>query len=569
MRQISAALMSFLLIAPAHAGSARAALPIADAVFLNGEIFTADAGDSVRQALALKDGRFLAVGDDREIRAYVGPKTRVVDLKGRFVSPGLADGHFHNEGGGQGLDLSHARSLRELLIAVANAAAGTGAGELLVSNMDWHEAQLKEQRLPTAEELSLAAPDNPVVLVRGGHSYILNNAALAKWNITPDTPVPAGGQISRDASGVLTGEITDKARSLVALPPEEPVSMADLLRTQKILNSYGITAARIPGAYRGNLLDAYHLMREADAKGQLTVRYVVYLPGFGLRSADAARRLIADWGVRPDEGDDWLRIGGVKLLVDGGFEGGHLREPYQEPYGKGGTYSGLTTVPQEPLNEVVATLDEMGWRPATHAVGDAAVDEVLKAYAAADARIPIGGKRWAIEHAFVVDAGQLSEMKRLDIALSAQDHLYLAAPVLKKYWGAERAEEVTPLKSCLEAGLLVAGGTDSPVIPVNPFWELYHFASRDTISGGVYGADQRIASRSLLLRLITINYAKLIGEDTVKGSIEAGKLADFAVLSGDFLTIPVENIPSLKAAATYVAGREVYRDYALWPSAFR
>jgi predicted amidohydrolase YtcJ len=144
--------------------------------------------------------------------------------------------------------------------------------------------------------------------------------------------------------------------------------------------------------------------------------------------------------------------------------------------------------------------------------------------------------------------------------VSAQDHLYLAAPALKKYWGMDLASEVTPVKTYLDAGLLVAGGTDSPVIPFNPFWELYHFASRDTISDGVYGADQKIVSRALLLRLDTINYARLIGEEDHRGSIEPGKLADFAVLTDDFLTVPVEKIANMKALATYVGGREVYRD---------
>ena len=144
--------------------------------------------------------------------------------------------------------------------------------------------------------------------------------------------------------------------------------------------------------------------------------------------------------------------------------------------------------------------------------------------------------------------------------VSTQDHLYLAAPVLKKYWGWDLASEVTPVKTYLDAGLLVTGGTDTPVIPFNPFWELYHFASRETISAGVYGEDQRIADRRVLLDLVTINYAKLIGEENRKGSIEPGKLADFAVLTDDFLNAPVEKIKEMKALATYVGGREVYRD---------
>jgi predicted amidohydrolase YtcJ len=173
---------------------------------------------------------------------------------------------------------------------------------------------------------------------------------------------------------------------------------------------------------------------------------------------------------------------------------------------------------------------------------------------------PIGSKRWAIEPVFIAGPSQIARMKKLGVILSVQDHLYLAAPAMKKYWGMNRASEVTPLKTYLDNGFLVVGGTDSPVVPFNPFWEIYHFNTRDTISDGVYGADQRVESRGTLLRMITINYAKLTGEDKIKGSIEPGKLADFAVLSDDILTEPAKQLLKTKALATYVGGKQVYRD---------
>ncbi|MFZ1171878.1 MAG: amidohydrolase [Bradyrhizobium sp.] len=531
----------------------------ADIVFVNGKVFTSDDGDHVVQGFAIAGDRFVAAGTDSDVRRYVGPQTKVVDLKGRFVSPGITDDHFHNEGGGPGVDLSHVRSVGELLTTVANAASAAPADTVIVSNSDWHEAQLKEQRLPTAEEIEQAAPNKPVVLVRGGHEYILNITALKKWNISKDTPVPAGGAISRNASGELTGELFDEAKALVTLPRPKQVGMDDILTTQKAVAPYGTTALRIPGAYKGDMIQAYHLMKQAEAEGKLTLRWTVYMPGFSLRSAEAARKAIEAWGTHQGEGDDWVRVDGVKLLVDGGFEGGHLSKPYLEPYGKGGTFTGLTVSPPAAYTEVVRELNSQGWHVITHAVGDAALDEVLDAYAAADKDTSIKGKRWSVEHAFVSRPEQVARLKALDIAVSAQDHLYLAAPVLKKYWGWETASEVTPVKTYLDAGLLVAGGTDSPVVPFNPFWNLYHMASRDTISDGVYGADQKIASRPLLLKLVTINYAKLIGEERTRGSIEPGKLADFAVLTDDFLTVKPETIRDMKALSTWVGGREVYR----------
>jgi predicted amidohydrolase YtcJ len=540
----------------ASAACAQAPAP-SEIVFVNGKVYTADALDHVIEGFAVTGDRFVAIGTNDSLRRYVGPQTRIIDLKGRFVSPGLTDDHFHNEGGGSGVDLSNVRTLGELLTTVANAAAASPA-TVIVSNSDWHEAQLKEQRLPTAEELDQAAGDKPVVLVRGGHEYILNNAALRKWNITKDTVVPAGGQISRNTSGELTGELFDEAKALVSLPRPKPVDIADILATQKALAPYGITAVRIPGAYKGDLVEAYHLMKQAEAEGKLTLRFTVYMPGFGLRSAEAARKAIASWGVSQGEGDDWVKVDGVKLIVDGGFEGGHLSKPYLEPYGQGGKFTGVTVSPPDAYTDVVRELNHAGWHVITHAVGDAGLDEVLDAYSAADKDSSIKGKRWSVEHAFVSRPEQVVRLKQLDVAVSAQDHLYLAAPVLKKYWGWETASEVTPVKTYLDAGLLVAGGTDSPVVPFNPFWNLYHMASRDTISDGVYGADQKIVSRPLLLRLVTINFATLIGEDKARGSIEPGKLADFTVLSDDFLTVNAEAIRDMKALSTWVGGREVY-----------
>lgn len=558
MKPRTALVIAAAFVAATNAASAQTPTP-ADIVFVNGKVFTADESDHVVQGFAVTGDRFTAAGTDSDVRRYVGPQTRVIDLKGRFVSPGITDDHFHNEGGGSGVDLSHVRSVGELLTTVANAAAAAPADSVIVSNSDWHEAQLKEQRLPTAEEIEQAAPGKPVVLVRGGHEYIVNIAALKKWNIGKDTPPPNGGQIGHNSAGELTGELVDEARSMVALPRPKPVSMDDILATQKAVAPYGMTALRIPGAYKGDMIQAYHLMKQAEADGKLTLRWTVYMPGFSLRSAEAARKAIQAWGTHQGEGSDWVKVDGVKLLVDGGFEGGHLSKPYLEPYGKGGTFTGLTVSPPAAYTEVVRELNRDGWHVITHAVGDAALDEVLDAYAAADKDASIKGKRWSVEHAFVSRPEQVARLKALDIAVSAQDHLYLAAPVLKKYWGWETASEVTPVKTYLDAGLLVAGGTDSPVVPFNPFWNLYHMASRDTISDGVYGADQKIASRPLLLKLVTINYAKLIGEEKTRGSIEPGKLADFAVLTDDFLTAKPETIRDMRALSTWVGGREVYR----------
>jgi len=553
--------LTFAVLVRAVAGAALA--QPADTVVLNARVFTARDGADIAQGFAIRGDRFAAVGSTGEMRTHVGANTRVIDLGGRLVTPGLADGHFHNEGGGPGVDLSAARSIAGLLAAVAAAVAKAEPGAVIVSNSDWHEAQLTEKRLPLATELDRVSAANPVVLVRGGHDYILNSAALRRWNIDRSTPVPEGGAITRDGDGELTGELVDNAKRLVTLAPPKPVTVEDVLTTQRKVNAFGITSVRIPGNYKGEFFQALDAILAARRQGALNLRYNILLPGFGARDPARIREIIEKSPLKQDEGDEWVRIGGIKLLIDGGFEGGHMSQPFAGDYGKGGTFYGLTVVPPREYTAVIRTINDLGWRAATHAVGDAAIDQVLDAYEAADADRPIAGKRWTIEHLFVVRPEQLPRMKRLDLVLSVQDHLYLAAPALKNYLGAERASRITPVKSYLDAGFLVAGGTDSPVVPFNPFFEFYHFLTRDTITDGVYGATEAVMSRADLLRMITINYAKLTGESDIKGSIEPGKLADFAVLSDDLLTVEAAKIPAMRALLTYVGGREAFRDAAM------
>ena len=537
----------------------------ADLVFVNGKVFTANEGSAIAQAFAVKDGRFVAVGSSDAMRAHVGNSTKVIDLGGRFVTPGLSDGHLHGVGGGPGIDLAAARSLDDLFAVVARAVKNAGPGTIIVSNSDWHEAQLKEQRLPTAKELDRYAPANPVVLVRGGHEYILNSAALAHWGITKTTQAPSGGEIGRDADGELNGELVDNARSLVKLPAARAPTIDGVLASQRTLNAFGITSVRIPGNFRlGEFFQTLNLVLEARKQGLLTLRFNIYLtaagPGGRVRDVRSMREILARSPLKQDEGDEWVRLGGVKLGVDGGFEGGFMTQPFVGAMGRGGTYYGINTVPASSFTAIAKALSEGGWRVTTHAVGDAALDVVIGGYEAANAQRSIVGQRWSIEHLFVSRPDQLTRLKKLDVALSVQNHLYLAAPSLKKYLGPERAALITPVKTYLDNGFLVVGGTDSPVVPVNPFWAFYHFLTRDTITDGVYGASERVASRVDLLRMFTINYAILTGEAKIKGSIEPGKLADFAVLSDDLLAVPAEAIPHMKALATYVGGKEVHRD---------
>jgi predicted amidohydrolase YtcJ len=524
-----------------------------DTILINGHIITVDAQFSTAQAAAISGGKFTTVGATADIRKLAGPSTTIIDLKGRTVIPGLADDHLHDAGGGPGVDLSRTRSLADVLSAIAARVKQTRPGDIVVTNSDWHEAQLKEHRLPYRRDLDTVSPDNPVVVVRGGHEYILNSAALRKWNVTKETPQLPGGRITRDAAGELNGELIDRAKSLVHLPPAPTLTIEALQEQHRKLNAVGLTSIRYPGAP----VEQYRLLQEMKRRGMLTLR-VNQLMRFGADSAQTMRAAIEASNIAPDEGDAWVRVGGMKLGVDGGFEGGWMRQPYAEPWGEGGTFFGVNTMKQAPYTDVVKELNRRGWRVATHAVGDAAIDEVLSAYEAANAEKTIVGRRWTIEHGFIPQADQFSRMKKLALVISAQDHLYLAGPSLVNYWGPARAGRTTPMRTYLDQGFVVAGGTDSAVVPYPPLWVFYHFVTRDTISGGVLGADQKI-SRKEALQVQTINNAYLTFEEKTKGSIEPGKLADLVVLPEDILTCEAKHLEQMQVDITMVDGKIVYQ----------
>lgn len=531
------------------------ASPPPDLIIVNARVYTVDASFSTAEAVAVTAGSFSAVGTNDDIRKLAGVSTKVIDAGGNTIIPGLMDNHLHNAGGGSGVDLSRARSMNDVLQAIADRVKATDPGEVVVTNADWHEAQLTEQRLPLRADLDSVAPNTPVVVVRGGHEYILNSAALRKWNITRNTPQPPGGRISRDEKGELNGELVDRAKGLVSFPPDDSRADADyFIAEHRKLNAVGLTSIRYPGAP----VAQYRTLQQLEKDGRLTIRVNQLMRAQQAVTLDQMKASMATWQVKQDEGDEWVRIGGVKMGVDGGFEGGWMTQPYEKPFDEGGTFRGINTLKQEPYTEIVKELNRQGWRVSTHAVGDAAIDEVLAAYEAADTERSIAGRRWTIEHGFVPRADQFPRMKKLDLAISAQNHLYLAGPSLVKLWGAARAAWVTPVRAYLDAGLPVSGGTDSSVVPYPPLWVFYHFVTRDTIAGGVLGADQAI-SRADALKLLTINNAWLTFDERRKGSIEAGKLADLVLLPEDLMTVDAERIEQMPVLMTMVGGKVVYQ----------
>jgi len=554
IRSLTGALVT-AACAAALVGAQAPAAPPADLVLFNGRVITVDRGFTIASAVAISGERIVAVGDDAAVRARAGSSARTIDLRGLAVIPGLMDNHLHGAGGGPGVDLSRARSLEDVNAAIRQRVGKTPSGAVIVSNSDWHEAQLKEQRLPLRDDLDLVAPAHPVVLIRGGHEYILNSAALTKWSIDEKTKEPEGGRLTRYPDGRLNGELVDTARAFVKLPPPPPQSLDQRIASHVAdydkLHAAGLTTVRHPGIP----VDEYRLLEEMKRRGKLTMRINALLRPGG--NADAIEKALDASGLHQGDGDGRLRIGGIKLAVDGGFEGGLMRAPYEEPWGEHGTFRGLQTMEREAFIDAVRMLNRGGWRVATHAVGDAAIDLVLDAYERAHQDHSIADRRWSIEHAFIGRADHLPRIKALGLAMSVQDHLYLAGPSLVRYWGRERAALTTPVRMYLDAGLPVSSGTDAPVVPYPPLWTLYHFVTRDTIAGGVLGPDQRI-TREEALRIATMGNAWLMQEEADKGSIESGKLADLVVLSDDPLTASETRLRDATVLLTMVGGKIVH-----------
>lgn len=561
LRFVSALLATSLITTPAAAAT-NTIQPTW--ILHNGRIVTQDGQNRTLPAIAVLGDRVVASGTDAEMLALRGSGTCVLDLGNRTVVPGFADGHLHTKPymPETTVDLTPVHNMGELLAAIQTQIARSQPGQIIVTNSDWHEAQLDERRLPNRWDLDTVSPANPVVVIRGGHQYILNSAALQRWNITRDTQAPPGGHIMVDRErGDINGELVDRARDLVELPPVPERTLeqrlSDLQAEQRLYNSLGLTSVRVPGV----AVETMHDYEELARRQQMTVRTSLLIRWDRRTPADQFRRQLEQWPTRSRFGDEWLRLDGVKLGVDGGYEGGWMREPYEEPFGHGGSYRGLNTVPRDLYIPVVRMLNELGIRPSTHAVGDAAVDLVLDGYEAANRDRSIVGQRWAIEHAFITHPEQIQRLHDLGIVVSAQSHLYLAGPSLLRFWGRERTEHVAPVRAWLDAGVAVAGGTDNklPYVPASPILTFYHWVSRDSIGGvGPLGRDQAI-TRPEALRIATLGNAFLTFEEGIKGSLEPGKLADMVVLSQDIMTVPVERIPQTQVLGTMVGGRFVFQ----------
>ena len=544
-----------------------------DTILFNGKILTVDNKFRIAEAVAIRDGRFIAVGRNRTIQRLAGPKTVKIDLKGKTVLPGLIDSHCHFEAAGESqyrVDLSPAKTLGEAL-GIMKAWAEKAKPDEWVVGQAWNPfAQIQEKRWPTRWEVDKIVPNNPFWIAEG-HLGVANSRALQLAGITKDTPDPEGGKIERDpATGEPSGVLWETAQRLVTklIPPYTHDQLLNIRRVaMAAYNSAGFTGAVV------GLADAksFELWKELWANKEMTTRVRIMY-----RDVNPAALSVTTFeeSVKKDAplvnfGDEWLKIAGYKLQLDGGMT---IRSAYvREAYPDDAKYFGWPIIEPEKFKQLVAACNRHGWRVGVHAVGDAAVDRVLEAYEFADKEKSIKDKRFSIIHASLMQTDQMDRAKELGVRVDIQNvFMWIKAGVVKQFLGEQRANRACPQRWLIDRmGVQNGGaGSDYPINPYNPFVNMYVMTTRMDPNGVVYGADQAV-TREEAIRLYTNGSAASTFEEGVKGSIERGKFADLTVISDDILRCPVETIKDVRALMTMVDGKIVYRDQAFQTTAGR
>ncbi len=549
--------------------------PAGDVIYYNGHFVTMWDSHPTVQAVAIRGNHFLAAGTLAEVRKAARPSARMIDLYGRTVLPGLEDSHTHpitaalSEQDGP---LPVLKSIADIQKYIRNRVDSLPPSRVILIPKVY-SSRLIDRRYPTRQELDAAAPDRPA-LTDNGYSSALNSAALRMIGVSRDTPQPANGKIIKDKNGDPTGLIIGAPQLLKPLRTSKTATHDDMVwalkAMQKAYNAVGLTSV----IDRAEGPDAFRVYQELREKNELTVRsYVTYLITGQGTPADV-RKEIHSIPFVTGLGDDWYRVGSLKVVADGGILLGtaYLREPYGENtqlYGyHDPTYRGVLSVPAANLVEMAKTADELGWQMTAHVTGGGSLDLLLDAYEAANREKPIMGRRFTVTHGNFPNARAIARAKQLGVVFDCQPAwLYEDGAAIKDIFGPERMKDFIPLRSLFDNGIVVAGGSDhmvgfdsrNGINPYNPFFGMWMAITRKLTDGTVLGPDQTI-TREQALRMWTLNGAYLSFEEKMKGSIEPGKLADMVVISKDILKCPVDEIKDIDALLTIVDGHVVYRD---------
>ncbi len=545
-----------LLLAPFAAAS-----PCLDPDLLvrHAHIITMDSAKPSAEAMAIRDGRILGVGSDGELTGCASTRTRVLDLGGKTVLPGLIDVHTHAMEWAEGilrkqLDLTYPKvhSVADVVALVRERAATAAAGQW-ITGAGWDDAKFPEHRYVTRADLDSVSPHNPAYLDHvSGHLAAVNSAALALAGITRNTPDPPGGVIERDARGEPTGIVKDTAIHLVVkfLPPDPPDidTLAARLISERAsaaglttIHDIYISAAEMRG------------YQDADARGWLKIR-VQMSPRIG--SIEDAE-MLAQMGVHTGFGDNHLKFGAAKMFADGGM-GARTIAIYPPPVaGEPGNFGLLRWKPED-MQKAHLIAAGAGWQLETHAIGDRAIDEVLDSYAATIKKLKLSDPRFRIVHAGISTPAIQKRMKELHIVVDGNPpFVYWIGSWFEKY-GPERVRWSYPAKSYIENGIVEAAGSDVPVTPISPWWGICSAVMRkDLLTGKILAPEERLSAAEAL-RLYTLNGAYAGFEEKEKGSLESGKLADFIVVDRDVLTVPAGQLKDVQVLKTYVGGQLIY-----------
>jgi predicted amidohydrolase YtcJ len=537
----------------------------ADLILVNGNVLTMDAADRVVEALAIRDGKILAVGSGREIEALAGSRTASIDLRGRTALPGLADVHVHlaSDAGQRGAVEARdfydpgITSVADIQASIRERAAQTPPGEWIVARgSPMQDLRLDERRFPTREELDAAAPEHPCYISFGAHVVVANSPALQTRGITRDTPSPQGGTVVKDPrTGEPTGVLRERAQFLVKV--RESSLDVDGLAENILLElercaARGVTTIHDIVVGRDELL-AYQRLARAE-RLPVRVRPIIRVIESGF-----SKESLLDLGLLHGLGSDLLKLGGIKMSIDGGFTGKNAA--FSEPLAfEGEANPGLIRILQDELDETVWRYHEMGMRCCVHAIGDVAMDMILDAYDKALARLPRPDHRHRVEHLgnWMMTPARIERAKRLGILpVPNPVFLYFLGSEVLTTLGPERTRDAFPCRTLLDAGFPLAFGSDAPgYYPVDPLRDLGATVSRISVDGARLAPEQAITVREGL-RAQTATAAFVGFDERTLGTLEPGKLADIAVLDEDPFTFPPARFRELPIDLTIMGGRVV------------
>jgi predicted amidohydrolase YtcJ len=526
-------------------------------ILYSGKIVTLDKNDDTVQALAIRDGKVLAVGTDKEMLLLKTASTKLVNLQGKTVIPGIIDSHNHPSGQGMKLfwaDLSKPTSIAGIVEMIGARVKEAKAGEWVRNSGIWNDTKLTDKRNPTRFDIDPVSPNNPVFLDRG-HMAVVNTEALRVLGITKDTPNPPGGTFEKDPkTGELTGRLYEKAIEPVRkmVPPATPQQLeASEIESLNQYAAAGVTSVRSAADSPAGMRAYIALHNRGELKLRVSVNILI---NPNMPAADL-QKMLADSAVSSGLGDDMLNVWGIKMVADGGSDLAYMRQHYvnrPDFYGQpGGT--------QENFITAARLCNKYGWRVGVHAVGDAAVDMVLNAYEAANKDSSIVGKRWAIEHGYVLHPEQMDRIKQLGLVMNMQTwHLYNLRRNFLQNYGPEIAEMSHNYQDLLHRGIAIAGGTDWTLEPGDNFKWMWVEITRKTIDGEVVGPNQAL-TREQALRFHTIWAAYNTFDEDKKGTLEPGKFADLVVLSADYMKVPIDDVPKILPLVTMVGGKVVFK----------